>query len=667
MTPRRHRPTALAPLALLALVVPAAARADAIPIEIAPRGSNRVTIDGVIGDFRRFTELVGVDEAAQVLSGRDHWNGADDASFGVSLARDDQSLYLAAEVRDDTIVRTREHRADDDALVLTLVAPAGPNRSAVYEIAIYPGDPGNFAGVVRFRGARSGVVPGAQIVEAPLRGGGGYTLEVAIPWRALPEVNAGIATARGRVAYQDCDINLHPRVETVMATGPGDPAHPETIPALAGSAANATNDLVALFARQHNFQLTDSFLDRSANIAGDAGVERVVVFQGYAVAAGPGISGGSRFAYVQFPQRQRDDLIEPGLRDVTGDGRQDLILRVRSTEPSGLVREVLTVYGAPNGADQLSQLFAAETARSMGANRVASRATYEGSNGIRITADGGTGFTAQNYPRVAENGVIPALTPWGENRVVVYRWSDAGQRFDVARTEPNQGAAPATPAGATTPGTALSGAMTEAPDAAGVMRNFRNAHGIAESTRPNYSATANFAGDAANELLQIFGRQLVLTGAHFMNGRSFFSIELPASADGDVLGLETVDLSDDAHPEAVVRIRRTQQVQVRGQTLDLVKEYLLVYSLDEAHRGRIFAAEISRRVGGDAIVNAVRLPRGARNRELVIDAGRAVGAWNPQTYPFRDTPMQGFAPLLLPWETPRRVYRFDGTALVPGQ
>lgn len=668
MLPRRQCSIALVTLTTLTLVTPEGARADAIPLEIAPRGANRISMDGVLGDFRRFTEMVAVDESAQVLSGRDRWQGADDASFGVALARDEQSLYLAAEIRDDVIVRTREHGGDDDALILTLAAPAGPNRSAVYDVAIFPGEPGNFAGVVRFRGARSGNVPGAQVIEAPLRGGGGYTLEVAIPWRALPEVNVGLGSARGRVAYQDCDSPTRRRVETVLATGPGDAQHPAEIPALAGSAANATSDLIALFARQHNFASSDSLLDRSVNIAGDAGIERIVVFQGYAVAAGPGISGGARFAYVQFPQRQREDLIEPAVRDVTGDGRQDLILRWRSTEPGGLVRELLTVYGAPNGSEQLGQLFAAETARTLGARRVASRATYEGSNAIRFTLDGGTGFTPQNYPHLVENGVIPVLTPWGDNRVVLYRWSETLQRFEVARTEPNQGATSASTAafaGGTTPGTSPSGAMTQAPDADAVLRSFRASHGIAEGTRPAFSVRADFAGDPATEQLQIYGRLLVLTGSRFMNGRSYYSIELPANADSDVLALETCDVSDDGHPDAVVRVRRTQRVQVRGQTLDLVKEFLLVYSLDDAHRGRIFAAEISRRVGNDAITNAVRLPRGPRNHELTIEAGRSVGAWTQQSYPFQDVPVPGFAPLLLPWETPRRTYHFDGTSLIP--
>lgn len=668
MTRIRSLPLTALTIATVALAAPHRAHADAIPLDVTPRGTNRIVPDGVLGDWRRFTQLIAVDESAQVISGRDAWTGADDASFGVALASDDNVLYIAAEIRDDMLVRSREHRGDDDALIITLSAPNGPNRSATYEIALYPGDPGNYRGAVRFRGGRSGDVPGAQIVEAPLRSGGGITLEASIPWRAISEIHTGIASARGRAAYQDGDTNARAHIDTVLSTGPGDAQHIEQLPPLAGSNANSTGDLIAQFAQQHNLSVSDSFIDRTVNVAGDAAVERVVVFQGYIVAAGPGISGGSRYAYVQFPARSRDDLIESAIRDVSGDGRQDVILRVRTHENNGMTREILYVYGAPNGADQIAQMFAAEVARQVGSNRVASRATYEGNNGIRITFDGVNGFTQQTYPRMVDSNVIAALTPWSENRAVVYRWNDGGQRFDVARSEPNPNAVNAALANQGVAAAPVvnnnSAAMVQAPDSELVLRNFRQSHGIAEGTRPSFFASANFAGDATPELLQIYGRHLVLTGAHFMNGRSYYSIELPVNADSDVLGIDSVDISDDGHPEAFIRVRRAQQVQVRGRSVDLVKDFVLVYSLDDAHRGRIFAAEIARRVGSDAIVNTLQLPRGARNHEFVIDAGRPGGTWSEQTYPFRDLPSQGFAPILLPWETPRRTYRFDGTTVV---
>jgi hypothetical protein len=647
---------------LLALVaLPHVARGDTIPIDIQDRGANRIVPDGVLGDWRRFTELTALDDAAQIVSGRNHWTGPDDASVGFALARDDQLLYFAAEVHDDVVVRSREHRTDDDALLLSFAAPNGPNRTIGWDIAVYPGDPGNYRGAVRWRGSRSGEVPGAQVVEAPLRGGSGFTIEVTIPWRAMPELQSGIGSARARLAYHDSDTATHPTIDTVLASGPGDGEHVAQMPPLAGSNANGTADQIALFQRQHE-GIGDPFLDRSVNIAGDAALERVLIYPGYVVAAGPGIAGGARYAYIEIPSRSRDDLLDPAIRDVTGDGRQDILVRVRLPPNNGLVREVLYVYGAPNGSDQLSQIFAIELARTMGANRVANRATYE-NGGIRVTYDGNVGFTQQNYPHVTENGVVPPLTPWSDNRMVAYHWNDSTQRFDVARTEPNQSAANAnTTAAAETP---ASPTMVQAPDANAVLVSFRHQNGIADDARANFTVSGNFAGDRVPETVQIFGRHLVVTGAHYMNGRSFYSIELPVSADADVLALTAGDVTADGRLDAIVRVRRDRQAQVRGRTLEAQAEYVMIYSLDDAHRGRVFAAEVGRRVGTDGIRNVVHDPPSTTNGDLTIDAGQVIGGWNAHTYPFHDLPMQGFAPLLLPWDNPHRaVYHWDGSGLV---
>jgi hypothetical protein len=129
--------------------------------------------------------------------------------------------------------------------------------------------------------------------------------------------------------------------------------------------------------------------------------------------------------------------------------------------------------------------------------------------------------------------------------------------------------------------------------------------------------------------------------------------------------LDLADVTDDGQMEALVRARRPLTIQVRGQQLEVMKEFLLVYSFDASHRGRVFAAEVARRMGDAAIVNEVRgLARG-RGNGLTIAPGRATG-WTEQNYPFRDTPPQGFAPLLLPWATRTAVhYRWNGQTLAP--
>lgn len=666
MTMSRSKPSPCSlvrALALATLTFSGVAYADTVPIELVARGQNRITMDGILGDWRRFTELVAVDETAQVVTGQGAWSGPADASFGFAFVRDEHVLYFAAEVRDDQIVRSREHRANDDALIVTLSVNASNNRALTYEFAVYPGEPGNYGGAVRFRAGRAGAVPGAQVVESPLRGGGGYTIEVSIPWSSLPGLSNALGSLRGRVAYQDSDRHATPAIETLLASGPGDAQHPAQLAPAAGTSGASAADMLAEFQRTHDLVGAEPFMDRSANFAGDAQLERLVVLPHYVLAMGPGIAGGTRYAFFEFPMRSRDDVLEVTARDLTGDGRQELILRLR-VENNGMTRELLYVYGAPSG-DHLERLFAQELRRTQGNNDVQNRATYENGGRIRVTFQSAAGFTQANYPRVVENGVNPPLLPWSANRVVVYRWSDDNQRFDEERAEPNPNAArsgESAPAPASAP---TSPTMVQAPDLTALLRLFRTQRNIPENVRPSFSVQANVAGDATPETVQIVSRYLLVMGPRFMNGRSFYNVELPVANDADVLSLSFADVTDDGRMEALVRVRRVGQAQVRGQTLDVTREYVLAYSIDDVHRGRVFGAEVSRRVGNDAITNVVQIPQRGRNAELVIDAGQARG-WSQQSYPFRDAPQQGFAPILLPWDARRRVtYRWNGTALVP--
>lgn len=655
-----------AALALALSLAPAVASADTIPIEIVDRGSTRILPDGRLGDWRRFTELIGLDARGQVVSGVDRWMNDQDASVGFALARDDQFLYIAAEVRDDQIVRSREHRNTEDAIVISIGVRAG-SRTVGYDIALQPGVPGSFAGQVEFRGARSGAVAGARVVEENLQGGGGFTIEAQIPWTSLPDVRQNLASLRGRVAYHDADSPGRGGIESVLATGPGDGRNYEQLAPARGSTVSTATDLITQFRQAQNLVTSEPFLDRSGNIAGDAQLERVVMFPRYCVVAGPGIAGGSRYAFFEHPVRTSEDLVEVALRDVTGDSRLDVILRAR-VSANNMTREILYVYGAVGGADQLERLFAHELSRSSSAGRVVNRATYEQGPRIRVTFASNEGLTQQNFPRVQETGVQLPMLAWGQYRSVAYRWMDGVNRFDVDGSEPNPnngGARVTTPSGPenTSGGTPGATVAVAPSDLQGVLALFRQRARLDANARPDFQAEGNVAEDRQPETVQIYGRSLIVAGRAFMSGRSYYSVELPEGF--TVLSLDLADVTDDGQSEALVRARRPSTVQVRGQQLEVVKDFLLVYSFDPSHRGRVFAAEVARRVGSEGVANDVRgLSRG-RGNGLTIGAGRATG-WTEQSYPFRDTPPQGFAPLLLPWVNRAPLqYRWNGQTLAP--
>lgn len=651
---RRCRPWALLPL----LAATSVAHADT-SVELLDRAGATLTLDGLLRDWQGFGALRAVDEGSAVLSGATAWRGADDAAFAFALARDDSHLWVAVEVRDDRVQRSAAHRPTEDALVLSLAAGPAGGRLTAFELALHPGDPGRFAGAVRFRGGRSGDVPGASLVESAT--GSGYLLEARIPWASLPGLAGGLNTLRARLAYHDSDESPA-RVDTVIATGRGDAQHPEQL----AFTVNATNagaggpDLLQRFQGDRSLVGVAPRLDRRVDFAGDGQPERVVVFPTQFVVYGPGVAGGSTYAFAELPGAADVTLVDAQVRDVTGDGRAEVLVRQRV--PTGdYFREVLSVFTAgDNGTPR--RVFAAELGREAGANRVTNLLSDEAGGGLRVTLGSAVGWSASNYPAAVEAGVEPPLVPWGPDRARVYVFNPASRAFERARSEPNPLAAAAPSAGAT-PNAAVPTALAP-PDVPALLRLFRQQAGLAADAPPNFAEVGDVADDATPEQVHVYGRTLVVVGPAFMGGRNYYQLGLPLQEGDLVLSLRLVDLTGDGKREAVVRVRRAVTSTIRGETVPSQREMVLAYRLG-AQRGRIFAAEVGRRVGANSVTNNVRLPgEGAPPNSLVHDAGSAAG-WTAETYPFHDLPPSGHFPLLLPWQPTRSItYRWDGNAFV---
>jgi len=624
-------------------------------VELFERGAARLTLDGLVRDWSGFGQLRAADDRASVTTGLASWRGSDDASLGYALARDADGLWIAAEVRDDTLVRSAAHADADDHLSVALAVTTPEGRTVAYELDLYPGEPGAFAGGVRYRVGGRGAVPRAEIVEAPLPDRMGFTLEARVPWSAIPEVRARLETLRARVAYADADSPRRAAADTVIATGPGDGAHPDAMPlAVGASAPPAPSALLDRFRSEHAVTAAPR-LDRAVDLAGDARPERVVVFPGYVVAMGPGVAQGTAYAFIQLPARNSDDLLDVTVRDLTGDGKSEVALRQRAGTEAGFTRELLTVYRVDEGGN-LQQVFTHEVGRAQGANRLSDRVSYEPS-GLRIEAGAPVGYTAATWPAATEAGVEAPLTPWSADRVRVFAWSPGSRTFTLARSERNE--APA--AAANTPsGNAPAPAAPLGADLDGVLRLFRQREGVAEGAAPSHQASGDVAEDAAAEEVLVFGRTLVVVGPRFYGGRSYYSVALPLSEGDAVLDLRLADLTGDGKREAVLRVRRAVTAQVQGAAVTSQREMLLAYAVAGERRGRVFAAEVARRVGDRAVVNdVVALGSGS----VTLRSGAAQG-WTAATYPFHDAAPQGFFPLLLPWEPSqgRVTYRWTGSA-----
>lgn len=648
-----HRSSPAA-LALAFLLAPAAASAQTA-VEVFERGAARVALDGLVRDWSGFGQLRAVDDRAAVTAGAGAWRGAHDASFGYALARDGDGLWVAAEVRDDVLVRSAAHADADDHLTLTLAVVSG-GRTVAYEVDLYPGEPGAFPGAARFRVGGRGAVARAQVVEAPLPDRVGFTLEARIPWGAVPELRGHLDSLRARVAYADADAPRRPGPDTVIATGPGDGAHPGALALAAGASAPTASDALLDRFRAAQRVTAPARLDRAVDLAGDARPERVVVFPGYVVALGPGVAQGAAYAFIRLPARDADDLLDAAVRDLTGDGKGEVVLRQRAGTEGGFTRELLTVYRVDEGGS-LQQVFVHEVGRAQGGRRLSDRVTYQ-PTGLRIEAGAPTGYTAATWPAATEPGVEAPLTPWSADRARVYTWSPTARAFVLARSERNPVAAVAVN---TPPGNALAPAAGPAPLAAdldGVLRLFRQREGLPEGAAPAHRASGDVAEDASAEEVMVFGRTLVVVGPRFRGGRSYYSVALPLAEGDAVLDLRLADLTMDGKREAVLRVRRSVTAQVQG-AVPSQREMLLAYAVAGARRGRVFAAEVARRVGDRAVVNEVAgLGEGGA---VTIRSGAARG-WGAASYPFHDAPPQGFFPLLLPWEPSQRqaTYRWTG-------
>jgi hypothetical protein len=333
----------------------------------------------------------------------------------------------------------------------------------------------------------------------------------------------------------------------------------------------------------------------------------------------------------------------------------DVIVRLRA-ETNGFVRTIFQVYSLDATAG-FQRVFAHEIGREDSTSRLMDDVRVQPSR-IVVGAPQVRGYTNANWPAVAEPGVEPPVTPWGNDRSRTYVFNTSTRLFAFERSEPNP-----TVAASATPSVAPAPTQEPGANVAGTLAVFRANEHITQ-TQPSFEATGDAAEDATPENIYIYGRDLVIVGPRFMNGRSYRHIGLPVGEGDSVTGLRMVDVTNDGHVDAVITARRSVMAHVGGVAVASLREMVFVYSFVQPQRSRVFAAEIGRRLGNDAIQNELVLPRDSRGGEITIRARPAVG-WTEQTYPFRDGVPQGFEPLLLPWSpTPSITWRWNGTAFV---
>lgn len=596
-----------------------------------PAGASQLRIDGDIGDWRgaRF-QRIGESAAG---------------SAEVALAFDPAGLYVGARVRDDAFVRSGKPNRDEDALVLSLAFPAR-GAFVASDLWLFAGRTGETAASAQLRSGTStslSALGNAKIVEGPSPGG--YALEAFVPWTSFTG-GADWAYARGAVRLHDVDARAGPARDIP----PSDPQLTAAkLPWLSFDGGPVL--AVAGLLRAKNLEASASKLDFVGDVQGDAKAERVMLVGTLVVVSGT----GTQFTFVELPVRTAADVLQAELRDLTGDGKPELALRLRQQNELG-AREVFKVYGFRAAAP--APLFGVELSKETSAGSATATLKYErathGPTQFTVSAGAVRGLTAENFhdAPAAEDLAIPL--PWSAWRERVYAWN--GSRFEVVRERANDAAQVAETVAPAAAKRAPPETLAAVSVAGTPLEAYKRARGVGSDVSARFSQSANLLGDPRPEGLAVFGRDLVITGATLSENGGFFFIGLPVADPTDVVGVQTGDLTGDGRRELLVRVRqRIGAVQ---------RELVYCYSVAAQHADQLLAVEVSRARGAQRIDNTVALIADKQRSVLTIEPGVAHG-WSAQDYPFVAESLDGVAPLLLPWKDHTTQYVFVRDRLVP--
>ncbi len=597
-----------------------------------------IKFDGVIGEWPALAKASVVAKGASTKT-----------TMSVGLAYDDAKLYLAADIVDPAFVAGRDHVS----LLLAIPEPGGGYTS--YDLGFYAGKPGESEGSVR--AGRRGAIGGAKIVEAP--NGSGYTMEAAIPWSALPAARSTRVGVHGVARYVASDVTL--------ATGEGDPQHPRSMPWIPSE---PELSLIEQLLAPKGLTKTAPVAELVADLTGDGVRERVAVFEHYLTICGTSYLGGTGFFFRDLV----GEVLSLEVRDVTGRGKGDVVLRRRASSGDG-TREYLEVLSVLDPAHEPRVAFAHEIEIRQ-SDRHVDNAVRLGHGQIELSVEPATGWDPASYSEPVATDVGPLLLPWGPVRVQTWRWD--GARFAKAKevlqkeqlppgAAPTRTAeaddAPPRPPEPPTPTVARGGDLS-----AQVLEAYRRERSIAASAKPKVDLRVQVAGDEQPERVLLFGRDIVVFGPGFKSGTGYAYTTLTQFAEpADVKDLSARDLTGDGNADLVVRGVRRLSAAGHGT---VESEATFVYQVDDSGTiSRIFGIETGREQSAKRIQGLVQFipsPNG-KSFDVLSAPGRAVG-WNARSYPWsQEQPGSGgdVEPLLLPWGGIKSArYTWNGTGFV---
>lgn len=623
--------------ALALLSTAPTARADGLAIALTQVAPGSVKLNGVLSEW-----------PAAMTPLRTRVQGSpDDKDFSarVAFAYDDAALYVAGDVLDDKLTRTSAYGPREDRFTVTLVFPGDGGAVSVAEVELFPGDPGNVAGLARVKGGGAG-----QLVEAPNASKSGYSFEAKLPWSALPASSRARVGLRAVVRGFDSDGK---DVKSVLATsGETSPARMPRAPI------DAEEAIETAFAKEKGLTGAPQH-DVIADVTGGALRERVMLWDQFLLIAGPDVRSGKEFFFRDLAvDKAMIPLFE--VRDLTGDGKADVVVRTKKAG-GGRFREEVSVLSM--SGESVSAVFVHELSLGGDAGKVDNTVSFDAASREITVALAASSATRDSFKETPQPGDFGLLLPWGTVKSRTFRFD--GGKFVKAReqSKPADEAPPAKvePAGPAQPPPARPPTADELMDH--VLALYKRDRKVGAADKPRFDLAANLADDAQNERLLVFGKDLVVFGKGFLGGQGYVAVSLGLADARDVADVATRDLDGDGHAEVLVRgVQRMSAPKELG-TGKVERDVLLVYSLVGGKLARVFAAETGLAVGDKRLLGTVTFVPGARAHEIVLGPGVAVG-WDKASWPYKQdtTPVGGIEPLVLPWSDAQARYRWSGAA-----
>lgn len=578
-------------------------------------------------------------------------SGAEDTSVRYALATADGGLYIAAEVNDAQLVRTKGVGGRQDALVLTLALPDQRGRFTAQEVWLHAGESGRSKADAGLRTGSGSprVETKIKLVEGPRDGGKpGYVLEAFLPWSLIEGAELW-EQARAALRYEDVDSSGGR--PTVLETASANKA--SAMPRLALGVGQ--KDFLGNFLSSQNMVGVEPRFDFRGNVHGDGQPERVVVVDRFVLVYGPGFKRGESFGYVALPVGMGGGLKQAELSDLDLDGHAELLLTLRQSNEQG-AREVWMIYSLAEDSPRAVGGVELRKEVSGGFLENTMEIEQKGKAKPRIVVKPGRtqSLSAANYRENGARDVQPILLPWGEVKSRTYGF-EAGALTMVSEQRSESAAASAASFQGTSRAPVEPVQEVVAPSQDAVLSLFRRDRKLPAKLAPRRHQRANLLGGPELEEVFEIGSHLVLLGPDIGDGGSYLAYGLPVKDPAETLYLGHADVTGDGREELFVRL-----AQPLSGAEGVRREIVLVLAAEEQGRfRRLLAAEVVRRQGSNAIINRVSTRAGT----LTLEPGTAEG-WSASDYPFTQDATGGVERLLLPWQDQPQRYRLQGDALV---